>query len=270
MKKKLCFLVCLVAAAALSLIFSSCSFRVGREIPAIEVKSHSPLITITSWRVVGPFKLPPEEQTYTLANEEAALNRDFLIGMGGSETPFKLEAPTTNLKVDFDRDMWSSPPPGFVKNPFQCPFYDQIIDFPTPQVDSYVVFGYHSEFFKMMYAITNLKAENDTETSIIVSANSPVKLWLNGTLVAVPPPGSVGNTREIQHLTSVRLKKGDNFLVAKMLCFPLRNEFSVRIAGREAALAFVKEKSGIRDLLEKIRQRKPAASLRFLMLITRW
>jgi hypothetical protein len=241
-----------IAVASIILFFPSCGHRSRREIPEIQVKYQSPTITITSWRIVGPFQLPAGEQVYTLANEEKVLNQDFLAGIGGSESPFKIGSSTTNGKVDFDRDMWSPPPKGFVKDPSKHPFYNQVIDFPTPQIDSYVLFGFHSEFFKVMYAISSLMAAADTETSLVVSANSPVKVWLNGSVVAMPPPGSVGNTREIQHVVAVHLKKGNNYLVAKMYCFPLRNEFSVRVAGRAGALAFIKEKGGIRDLLDQI------------------
>jgi len=224
-----------------------CGFKAS--IPKIKFNPES-LKTITSWRIVGPFKLPENEQSYTLENEKNAFNRDYLSTIGGREAPFKIGKPTSRIKIEFERDSTAFAPSADKSAPFT--FLNQNIDFPVPQVSSYMIFSTNSDFFKIMYSIADIEADKDSEMVLIVSGNSPTKFWINNSAVAISPGGSVGNAQQIQHLVRVHLKQGSNYLVAKMFCFPYLNEFCVRIAGEKSARAFIQEKAGIRDVLETV------------------
>jgi hypothetical protein len=219
----------------------------GKNIPRIQFGEESKIITITSWRIIGPFRLPDSDQSYTIGGEERAFKKDYLADIGGSEALFmKIGDPTTNINVDFLGD--TSRLNRKAKNEYT--FLDQVVDFPIPQVSSYTLFPYKSAYFKVMYAISNTVSHVDADVELIVSGNSPVKIWLNNAIVASPPYGSVGNAQQIQYLKRVHLKKGNNYIMAKMYCFPYLNEFCVRIAERERAKSFIREKGGIRDLVD--------------------
>ncbi|MCL2878250.1 MAG: hypothetical protein FWF13_05670, partial [Acidobacteria bacterium] len=137
-------------------------------------------------------------------------------------------------------------------DPAAFTFFDQIIDFPIPQVSSHMIFSGNSDFFKIMYAAANIVSAGDTEMDLIVGGNSPTKVWINDAVVAESPGGSVGNAQQIQHLARVRLKQGDNPIMIKFFCFPLLNEFSVRIAGHDAAQSYIRQRGGIRDLVDHL------------------
>ncbi len=243
----------------------------GREkdIPRMQFGQRSEITTITSWRIIGPFKLPDEDQSYTIEGEERAFKKDYLAGIGGSEAEFmKIADPTTNKNVDFSSD--TSQLNRKAENEYT--FLDQVVDFPIPQVSSYTLFPYKSAHFKVMYAISNIVSYTDADVTLIVSGNSPVKIWLNNEIAATSPNGSVGNAQQIQHLTRVHLKKGNNFIMAKLYCFPYLNEFCVRIAEEASAKSFIKEKGGIRDLLEHcfVEPGKPLILTRNILFFNNW
>lgn len=242
------FAECFGIFFALLLTAASCSQNAS--LPGIHFKQDT-LKTITSWRIIGPFKLPLEDQVYTLEGEKRAFDHDYLKEAEGTETPFHIGKPKTRVKVDFDKDSSMMPAQsGEAADAFT--FFDQIIDFPIPQVSSHMIFSVNSDFFKIMYAAANIVSDGDTEMDLIVGGNSPTKIWVNDTVVAESPGGSVGNAQQIQHLARVRLKQGDNHILVKFFCFPLLNEFSIRVAGHDAAQAYIKERGGIRDLIDHL------------------
>lgn len=220
-----------------------------KTIPSVQFEKKSKIITITSWRIVGPFRLPDADQSYTIEGEDRAFKKDYLADIGGSEASFmKINKPTTNIKVDFSSD--TSLLNRKAQNEYT--FLNQVVDFPIPQVSSYTLFPYKCDYFKVMYAIANIVSHVDADVDFIVSGNSPVKIWLNNEIVASPPQGSVGNAQQIQYLKRIQLKKGNNLVMAKMYCFPYLNEFCVRIAEKESGKSFIREKGGIRDLLDHL------------------
>ena len=232
------------------LLLTAVSCNQNTSLPAIHFDPDS-LKTITSWRIVGPFKLPDEDQVYTMEGERRAFNHDYLKESGGSETPFHIDMPATRIKVDFEKDS-SMMPAQMDNDPSAFPFFNQIIKFPIPQVSSHMIFGLNSDFFKVMYAAANIVSKRDTEMDLIVGGNSPTKIWVNDTVAAESPGGSVGNAQQIQHLVRVRLKQGDNHILVKFFCFPVLNEFSIRIAGHDAAQSYIRQRGGIRDLVDRL------------------
>jgi len=165
--------------------------------------------------------------------------------------PFQIGKPTTRVKIDFDKDS-SMMPAQSEKDAAAFRFLDQIINFPIPQVSSHMIFSVNSDFFKIMYAAANIVSNRDTEMDLIVGGNSPIKIWINDTVAAESTGGSVGNAQQIQHLVRVRLKQGDNPILVKFFCFPILNEFSIRIAGHDAAQAYIRQRGGIRDLVDHL------------------
>ena len=228
------------------------SFRCNRShvsIPTVRFTEETSLLTITSWRIIGPFKLPDNAQVYTIENERNAFNFDYLTKVNGTELPFNIGGQITKEKIDFNSDLSLIAPPNKVQSPS---FINQIINFPIPQVSSHMIFGLDANYFKIMYAITDITSENDKIVHLIVSGNSPTKIWVNDKVVAMSPKGSVGNAQQIQHLAQINLKSGQNRLVVKFFCFPILNEFAVRLASKESAQTFIKNRSGIRDLFDNV------------------
>ncbi|MDR1728336.1 MAG: hypothetical protein LBT74_10515 [Acidobacteriota bacterium] len=243
-----CLVLACVAMVAVPFLLSGRPAQSG--IPEVAFTGEDALLTVTSWRVIGPFKLPDDRQVYTIANEKEAFDRDWLAQVGGAEAPSRIGRATTKVEIDFDSDTALVPDGG--GGPKPPAFLDQVVDFPIPQVSSHMLFGLGSDFFKVMYAAADIVSGEDAEAHVIVSGNSPTKVWLNDAVVAASPEGSVGNAQQLQHLAKVRLKAGKNRLVVKLFCFPLLNEFSVRLATAEGAEAHIRERGGVRDLLDRL------------------
>lgn len=245
MKKSLLW----VALAAVPLLISwSCRGKESLPVVPVELNGGRQMQTITEWRVTGPFRLPEKDQTYTEGGLREAFAHDYLAGIGGREAPLSMPPPTTRRLVDFQHDPNDSPDIG----PSEVQFMDQVERFPTPAVNTQVLFWRAGEFFKVTYAAAVLASETDAEVALIFGGNSPVKVWLNDSEIVQSPASSVGHDPDVLHLLPARLKRGRNTLLVKMFCFPKRNEFAVRVATRERALAFVREHGGLRDVVEEV------------------
>jgi predicted esterase len=243
--------------AVLSLVTIRAASTVSAPKTAADMRDGKPLVALTSWRICGPFKLPEADQAaYTNVGAERALAEDYLAKLGGTEVPFKLGSPTTKRAVNFDRD--PADEPSASKNALVA-YFDQIINFPLPSVNSYTIFRRPAEFYKIMYAATDLVSQEDADAVLIMGSNSPVKIWLNDQVLATSRPSTIGHDQDVRYVLPIRLKRGSNPLLVKMFCFPQRNEFSVRVGTRKSAQAFVEDRAGLRDLVEQVvvREGKP-------------
>src|SRR5215471_3377951 len=231
------------------LITVSCRYS-DSSIPivSVDLTQSNQMVTVTKWRICGPFQLPKENQTYTPEALKEAFGRDYLADIHGREAPFKILRPTTNRAVDFEHDPNDNPGIG----PSEVQFMDQVQQFPTPSVNTQVLFWRAGEFFKITYAAVVILSKTDTSTTLIISGNSPVKVWLNDEALIQSRASSVGHDPDALHLLMAHLKKGRNTFLLKMYCFPKRNEFVLRISTRERALAFVREHGGLRDVIDEV------------------
>jgi dienelactone hydrolase len=229
------------------LILCSC-LGVDSPIPVVPVDLSKGILTVTDWRIVGPFRLPEKDQKgYTPSGLQEAFEHDYLTEIKGREVPLAMPSPTTNRPVDFEHDPNDQPGIG----PAEVQFINQVQQFPTPSVNTQTLFWKAGEFFKVTYGAAVLSSEADAEAALIVSGNSPVKVWLNDKEILQSPVSLVGHDPDVLHILTVSLRKGANKLLVKMFCFPKRNEFVVRVTTRERALAFVREHGGLRDVLEE-------------------
>jgi dienelactone hydrolase len=206
------------------------------------------MLTVTKWRIAGPFRLPPDAQTYSEAAFRRAFEHDYLTEIGGQEVSLKLLKPTTARLVDFEHDPNDEPDIG----PKEVQFMDQVQQFPAPSVNTQVLFWRAGEFFKITYAAAVLSNEYDTEATFIVSGNSPVKIWLNDVELFQSRGSAVGHDPDLLHISTGHLKRGKNTLLVKLFCFPKRNEFVVRVGTRDQAVEFVREHGGVRDVLNDV------------------
>jgi dienelactone hydrolase len=238
----------LTPVALVAALLTLCSCRgAGSSVPVTQVDLRKGILTVTDWRVIGPFRLSENNQRYTAATLQEAFGHDYLAELKGREAPLTMPAPTTNRPVDFARDPNDQPDVG----PAEVQFIDQVQRFPVPSVNTQTLFRKAGEFFKVTYGAAVLSSETDTEAALIVSGNSPVKVWLNDKEILQSPASVIGHDPDVLHLLTVPLRRGANKLLVKMFCFPKRNEFVVRLATRERALAFVREHGGLRDVLEE-------------------
>ena len=111
--------------------------------------------------------------------------------IGGAESPFRIGAPTTSRPTDFNHD------PNDEKAAKDVPVlkFDQVIDFPMPAVNSYVLFRKPGEFYKIMYAAAEIVSPVEADMVLLMGSNSPMKLWLNDRVLATSAAGTTDTTR---------------------------------------------------------------------------
>lgn len=208
-----------------------------------------PITPITSWRISGSFRLPDAYQSvYTPQAMEAAFSIDYLKQIGGSESPFLIRRPTTTEKPSFDHDPNDEPWYGSQT----LRFYNQTVDFPIPAVDSQVLFRKPGEFFKVMYAASRVYSATARDAVLVVTGDSPMKIWLDNAAIVLPRADSVGHDPTVDHIVPIHLLAGDNSLLVKMFCFPKRNNLAVSVSDRQHAIAFIHAHGGILDVLNQV------------------
>jgi len=213
----------------------------------VDLHNGKALVTITNWRICGPYKLPDQDQqAYTLAGYQRAMERDYLTAIG-AESPFHIGPPTTNRFTDFNHD----PADEKAVKDGPLPKYDEVVNFPVPAVNSYVLFRRVAEYYKIMYAAANVVSPEDADVVLMMGANSPLKLWLNDKVLATSRASTIGHDSDIRYVLPVHLKKGANTVLVKMFCFPNRNEFSLRFGTDKSVREFVANHGGLRDLVEQ-------------------
>ena len=76
---------------AAALIFVTAAGAAAISVPetAVDLRTGKQLVTVTSWRICGPYKLPEADQAvYTQTGVARAFEHDYLTGIGGAESPF--------------------------------------------------------------------------------------------------------------------------------------------------------------------------------------
>lgn len=215
----------------------------------VDLRTGKPLVTITTWRICGPYKLPDADQpAYTPAGFKRAFEHDYLTAMGGAESPFHVGPPATNRFTDFNHD----PTDEKAVKEGPVPKYDQVVNFPVPVVNSYVLFRRVAEYYKIMYAAADIASPEEADVLLLMGSNSPLKLWLNNQVLATSRAGTIGHDSDVRYVLSVHLKKGANTVLVKMFCFPNRNEFSLRLGTEKSVREFVVGHGGLRDLVEQV------------------
>jgi dienelactone hydrolase len=206
------------------------------------------IIGITSWRICGPFVVDGQDQRYSPSSEARMFDKDYLKAAGGSEAPLKLPSRVTDAQINFQRDNAKEP------RASSAPvFLNQTQEFPTPSVDSQILFWGAYHVFKIIYAAAELASSTDQDL-VLLSAptNSPIKIWVNNAVQTQSPPGSVG-ARDVGYVgAKVHLRAGRNTLLVKLICFPLGNCFGIWIATPDRAYQFIEEQGGVFDVLTQV------------------
>lgn len=220
-------------------------------IPQVDVNERAEMITVSTWRICGPFALSKDDNwTWDSDSFESdALRHDYLEQIGGKESPLSLGAPTTNIKVNFSIDAEES----FDSTPLPYkPFIDQIQDFSSGVIKSQVIYWGFPKRFAITYAATQLHTDSNRDVVFVVGSNSPLKIWLNGVVIAEPAPGSTGHNWSDYYILRAKLRSGNNSLLVKMFSYPERNDFSFHIGTPAQADKFVNENATFLDLLDRI------------------
>jgi pimeloyl-ACP methyl ester carboxylesterase len=220
-------------------------------LPITRIQTGQPFTAITSWRIMGGFPLPADQQAFTAPIETAALAKDYLANIGGSEEPLRLRRPTTKVSLDLVRDSTNANVdkiPGTATGQF----LDQIVRFPTATVRARSIYWKSFEVFKMTYAAAALYSDRDADMAFVVAGNSPIKLWLNSQVVYQSPAGVLGYSWPTLSVKRVHLHKGRNLVLLKMFCFPKRNDFAFRVATPSGANQLIDEHGRVIDILDSM------------------
>jgi dienelactone hydrolase len=237
----------LKSMAALFFAMSAAAATVSVPETKVDLSAGKQLVTVTSWRICGPYKLPEADQVYTQAGVARAFSHDYLASIGGTESPFRIGAPTTLRLTDFTHD----PTDEKAVKTGPIPKYDQVVEFPVPAVNSYVLFRRVAEYYKIMYAAADIVSPEDADVVLLMGSNSPMKLWLNDKVLTTSRASSIGHDSDVFAIVPVHLKKGSNTVLVKFFCFPNRNEFCLRFGTEKSVREFVTGHGGLRDLVEQ-------------------
>jgi dienelactone hydrolase len=217
-------------------------------VTSIHFPRKTSIIAISSWRICGPFVVDDRDQRYSPSSEAEMFEKDYLEAVGAREAPLKLPSGITNVQINFQRDPVHEP--RVVTS--TGVFLNQNQVFPTPEVDSQLLYwsGYH--VFKVMYAAAELASSAEQDVVLLAATSSPVKIWVNDAVQTQSAPGSVGAEWDTHVGVKVHLQAGRNTVLVKLLCFPLRNDFGVWFATLDSARQFIEEHGGVADVLTQI------------------
>ena len=205
------------------------------------------MVEIDAWRIIGP--MPLKQQTYDATEEQRVMNMDMLSEIGGSEVPLKIPLMRTAVPINFDHDIYDEVSiTGSKDGSFLC----QDVVFPGGIVTSQNLFWHTFEAFKILYAASVVTSDRERDVVLLLSGNSPIKTWVNDKLIAQSAPGSVGHDPDFRQAATVHLLKGSNTILIKEFCFPLRNNFVVRIATLSEFDKFVREHKFLEDVMDEI------------------
>lgn len=247
----ICVAVTLAAAAWLgdSGIGKPSGFLKSIPVTTVNISESNSLMSITTWRIVGAFPIGNHVETYSNSAESDALLHDFLADAHGSEVPFIVPRTETRVPIDFGLDIYDDVT---LSGSRTGSFLNQNQDFPSGIVPSQALFWHTFQTFKILYAATVLYSSREQNVTLLLSGNSPVKAWLNEQLIIDPRSGSVGHDTDVRNIVLIHLHPGRNLLLLKEFCFPLRNNFVVRIATRRGASSFVDSHTGLLDVLDRV------------------
>lgn len=258
MRKKLidssvCFAVPTIAMVMLLISCSanrqSCNSQQPIPVTIIDLNDKKPIVAIETWRIIGAFPLPPDRQIYTEKGEKEAFARDYLRQVHGLEVPLVLPAPSSRVNIDFTHDIYDDIS---LTGDKSGKFLNQDQTFPGSIVSSQALFWHSFETYKVLYAAATLASDRDTDAAFILSGNSPTSVWLNNEQVMRPRTGSVGHDPDVRAISHIHLRRGLNTVLVKEFCFPLRNNFVLRVALSARAAVFVDEHTGLPDVLDQV------------------
>jgi len=240
------------------LCVSACSIDgyclVDASIPSTSLGTLATPTTIKKWRVCGPFVLSTAQNYvwYSTDKESAAMRRDFLSEIGGRETPLLLRAPTTQLRVNFNNDIKNLPKGVDPPRKNGKAFFDQTQEFQSGSVSTQILYWDFPRRFAITYAAAILNAPTPRDVVLLLPSDSPVKLWLNGSVIVDPPAGTVGHNPGDYSLARVHLNRGNNPVLLKIFSFPERNEFALHVLTARQAAQFVQRNPAFVDLLNSV------------------
>lgn len=207
--------------------------------------AQEPIVGITAWRICGPFPVSLKDNLDSETGENDALKHDFLADANGGETTIRFPFHTTHWNIVWARDEAAEAD----SPPTQPHFLNQVISFPSPDVSTQLLYWGSFHIFKVMYAAADIVANRDEDLVLLAPTNSPIKILINGQTVLSAAAGSDANA----HLgTNIHLHRGDNTILVKMFCFPLRNNFHVWLATITAANRFLENQGGLIQPVEHL------------------
>lgn len=218
-------------------------------ITRVDVDAEGSAIPIASWRVIGAFPVSQLTGGYTERAEAEALDHDYLAGLNGSEVPLKLPRPTSHTNIDFGVDIYDDIT---ITGSQSGTFLNQDQEFPAGIVPTQALFWHTFEGFKVIYTASELLSSREQDVALLASGNSPLRIWLDNHIIVDPRPGSVGHDPNLRAVVMLHLSPGIHVLLVKEFCFPLRNNFVVRILPRAAALGFVNSHTGVVDIVDHV------------------
>lgn len=202
--------------------------RTKGSVPAAQLQfaDGSGEIKITDWQVFGPFATGEKGEARDAAARARALDHDFLKGHGYSETGLnaQLFPRVGNGLLNFDN------PAGF-KNT-RVASSDGVI-----RLDKL----YQNSKNEVAYAATVIESPQDTEAILVAGADDSAKIWLNGQPVVqinaeplrdMPYYGNMGKAASF---STVKLNKGSNFLLVKVVQLDRMWGFNCSLLTLEAA-----------------------------------
>ncbi len=190
----------LVATALMAVLFAGCRGPGSEIVPS---KVTGPL-TLSQWHVLGPFNMSipdalkadwehASERPALTAEWEKVVGHDFLGDLGYREDA-----------VD--------------GNVLKALSHNAIVYRTHRQDGSYLLL--HEIFPKLenavAYAITEIVSAEDGDIGIGAGADDGIRLWLNGKLLVTSPASIRREARRYDHLCIGHLRRGSNFLVAKV------------------------------------------------------
>jgi hypothetical protein len=214
--------------------------RARLPITTISLSEKEPLISVTSWRICGPFVTDAQDQHDSPSTETEMFAKDYLQTADAREAPLKLPSKITNVTINLQRE-----PNSFNSTKSLGPgiFLNQTLTFPTADVDTKLLYWKAYGVFKVVYAAAELASPTDQDVILLAQTNSPIKIWINDRAQVQSDAGADISNPHVG--VKVHLRTGMNTILVKLICFPLINNFSVWFATADGAHQFIEEHGGI-------------------------
>jgi dienelactone hydrolase len=150
--------------------------------------------TVRDWQLIGPFRLSAEAaKAQNPDYEVAGLDTDYLSALGVPESAVD----AANWKTLSQRSgKWRS-----VRQSGAFLILDDLY----PKVD-----------FAVVYAASEIHSASDGDVALSVGSDDGVKVWCNGRLAIATPATTTRGALKYQNSAIVHLRKGSNFVLAKV------------------------------------------------------
>lgn len=201
------FGILLLAVAVSVLTLGSC--RSDRVLPSVRLDLSAPEdMKITDWQVLGPFAAEKSKGAQGAQSRAAALDRDFLLMLGSSETEINA---SSFSQIDKGFINWFRLPSGFRNLGVHAADGVIRLDKVFPNATDVV-----------SYAACVIESPIERELVLVTGADDSAKVWLNGKFLVRmnvrPTPGqpAYGNLGKAASFTTASLNRGRNFLLIKV------------------------------------------------------